>query len=478
MVFADHIFGSTLKGELYMQLRRYFVEGLAHASYLVGADGEAAVVDPKRDVDDYLADAERLGLKITVVLNTHPHADFASGFPELAARTGAKIYTSHRAPVSYDRVPARDGQRIRVGSLEIEVLETPGHSPDSLSFLVWDCSQPTTLFTGDLLFVNDVGRPDLRDGEADPRALAVQLYDSLFNKILALPGNVKIYPAHGAGSLCGRALGSAPFTTLEEELRSNWAAQLRDLPEFVKQMTADLPDRPAYFAYDVAVNLRGASPLSELPSLHPLTESELKKAARAGAGVIDTRPAPLFSAGHFPGSLNIELGSALFSTWTGFLIPGGTPIVLVVASADKAAKARLELARIGFDNVLGYTEADSLKETRQLSQLSVCDLKDALQRGDAPQVLDVRTPREWDSGHIQGARHIPLAKLAGDLNQLHKGASLAVICGSGYRSSIAASLLLARGFTGVQNVMSGMEAYQTAKCVEWQAADLVFRPMG
>jgi len=173
-----------------------------------------------------------------------------------------------------------------------------------------------------------------------------------------------------------------------------------------------------------------------------------------------------------------ELGSALFSTWTGFLIPSGTPIALVVASADKAAKARLELARIGFDNVLGYTEADSLKETRQLSQLSVCDLKDALQRGDAPQVLDVRTPREWDSGHIQGARHIPLAKLAGDLNQLHKGASLAVICGSGYRSSIAASLLLARGFAGVQNVMSGMEAYRTAKCVEWQAADLVFRPMG
>ena len=307
----------------------------------------------------------------------------------LAARTGAKIYTSYRAPVSYDRVPARDGKRIRVGSLEIEVLETPGHSPDSLSFLVWDSGQPTTLFTGDLLFVNDVGRPDLRDAEADPRALAVQLYDSLFNKILALPGNVKIYPAHGAGSLCGRALGSAPFTTLEEELRSNWAAQLRDLSEFVKQMTPDLPDRPAYFAYDVAVNLRGARPLTELPSLHALTESELTEAARAGAGVIDTRPAPLFSAGHFPGSLNIELGSALFSTWTGFLIPSGTPIALVVASADKAAKARLELARIGFDNVLGYTEADSL---------------------------------------------------------------------------------------GVQNVISGMEAYQTAKCVEWQAADLVFRP--
>ena len=459
-----------------MQLKRYFVEGLAHASYLVGADGEAAVVDAKRDVDDYLVDAEHLGLKITAILNTHPHADFASGFRELAARTGAKIYTSHRAPVTYERVPARDGQRIRVGSLEIEVLETPGHSPDSLSFFVRESGQPTTLFTGDLLFVDDVGRPDLRDAEADPRALALQLYDSLFNKILVLPGSVKIYPAHGAGSLCGRALGSAPFSTVEHELRNNWAAQLRDPTEFVKQMTADLPDRPAYFAYDVALNLRGARALSELPSLPALTENELKKAAHSGAAVIDTRPGSLFGAGHFAGSLNIGLGSALFSTWTGFLVPGGTPIALVVDSTDTAVKARLELARIGFDNVLGYVEADSLKETQQLTQLSVCDLRGALQRGDAPQVLDVRTPKEWDSGHIQSARHIPLPRLAGALNQLPKDASVTVICGSGYRSSIASSLLLAHGFVGLQNVMGGMAAYQAAKCAEWEPADLVFRP--
>ena len=321
-----------------MQLKRYYVEGLAHASYLIGAGGEAAVIDPKRDVDDYLVDAESMGLEITVVLNTHPHADFASGFPELAARTGAKIYTSYRAPVTYDRGLAHNGQRICVGSLEIEVLETPGHSPDSLSFLVWQNGQPTAVFTGDLLFVNDVGRPDLRDAEADSNALAGQLYDSLFNKILALPGSVKIYPAHGAGSLCGRAIGSAPFSTVEEELRGNWAAQLRDRPEFVKRMIADLPDRPAYFAYEVGVNLRGARALGELPSLEALTESNLKKAAHAGAAIIDTRPGPSFGAGHFPGSLNIGLGSVLFSTWTGFLVPGGTPIALVVDSADAAAK--------------------------------------------------------------------------------------------------------------------------------------------
>ena len=457
-----------------MYLKRYFIEGLAHASYLVGAGGEAAIVDPKRDVDDYLADAERAGLKITAILNSHPHADFASGFREIAARTGAKLYTSHLAPVKYDRVPARDGDRIRVGSLEVELLETPGHSPDSLSFLVREDGRPTDVFTGDLLFVNDVGRPDLRDADSDPRQLASALYDSIFGKILLLPDDVRVHPAHGAGSLCGRALGSAPFTTVGQEKQFNWAAQIKDRAEFVQQMLANLPARPAYFAYDVGVNLRGATPFSELPSLRALNEAELRKAVADGAAVIDTRSAPFFGAGHFPGSLNIGLGSALFSTWVGFLVPGGTPIALVVGSADAAAKARLELARIGFDEVLGYIEADTLTETRQLSQLSVCDLKGALQRGGPPQVLDVRTPGEWETGHIEGAQHIPLPKLTASLSQLPKDVPLAVICGSGYRSSIAASLLLARGFARAQNVMGGMGAYQETKCAEWQAADLVF----
>jgi glyoxylase-like metal-dependent hydrolase (beta-lactamase superfamily II) len=458
-----------------MHLKRYFIEGLAHASYLVGADGEAAVVDPKRDVADYLADAERAGLRITAILNSHPHADFASGFPELAARTGAKLYTSRRAPVTYDRVAARDGQRIRVGSLEIEMLETPGHSPDSLSFLVREGGQPTVVFTGDLLFVNDVGRPDLRDADADPADLANQLYDSLFNKVLALPSDVKVYPAHGAGSLCGRALGSAPFTTIEQELRLNWAAQIKDRAEFVKRMTANLPDRPAYFAYDVGVNLRGATPFSEYPPLRALNEAELMQAAQDGAAVVDTRSAPFFGAGHFPGSLNIGLSSAMFSTWAGFLVPGDARIALVVGDAANAAKARLELARIGFDNLIGYIEADSLTATQQLSQLSVCDLKSALKRGDAPLVFDVRTPGEWQAGHIEKARHVPLPHLPKRLAEVPKGRPVAVLCGSGYRSSIAASLLRANGFAHVQNVMGGMGAYQETKCAEWQAADLIFK---
>jgi len=457
-----------------MYLKRYFVEGLAHASYLFGADGGAAVVDPKRDVADYLADAERAGLEITAVLNTHPHADFASGFREIAARTGAKIYTSHLSPVTYDRVPARDGQRIRVGSLEVEMMETPGHSPDSLSFLVRAGGQPALVFTGDLLFVNDVGRPDLRDAESDPRQLAEKLYDSLFGKIFSLPDEVKVYPAHGAGSLCGRALGSDPFTTVGRERRFNWAAQIKDRGQFVQQMLTNLPDRPAYFDFDVGVNLRGAPPFSRLPPLRALAEAEVKQAVASGAVVIDTRSAPLFGAGHFPDSVNIGLGSAMFSTWAGFFVPGDSKIVLVAGEAASAVKARLELARIGFDQVLGFIEADTLTETRQLSQLSASDLKSSLMRGDAPFVLDVRTAGEWQSGHIETAKHLLLPALPKRLAEVPRGRPVAIICGSGYRSGIAASLLQRAGYTGLANVMGGMGAYQESQCPDWQAADLVF----
>lgn len=456
-----------------MILKRYFVEGLAHASYLVGADGEAAVVDPKRDVDDYLADAEREGLRIIAILNTHPHADFASGFPELAQRTGARVYTSHLAPVKYERVAAKDGDRVRVGSLEIELWETPGHSPDSLSFVVNEDGKPVMIFTGDLLFVGDVGRPDLRDADSDPRQLAGKLYDSL-HRVLALPDGVKIYPAHGAGSLCGRALGSAPFSLVGQERATNWAARIKDRAEFVQQMISNLPDRPAYFSYDVGVNLRGASPLSELPALRVLGEDDLKDAVSSGATVIDTRAAPMFGAGHFSGSLNIGVGSAMFSTWVGFIVAGGTPIALVVGSPKDAEKARLELARIGFDDVAGYALADDLKTIQQLSQISACDLRRALTNGSPPLVLDVRTPGEWQKQRIEGARHIPLPQLPKRLGEVPHDRAVATICGSGYRSSIAASLLQREGAQQVSNVMGGMGAWLEAPCAQWQPAELVF----
>ncbi|MHA3771236.1 MBL fold metallo-hydrolase [Verrucomicrobiota bacterium sgz303538] len=456
-----------------MYLKRYFVEGLAHASYLFGAHGEAAVVDPKRDVDDYIADADREGLRIVAILNTHPHADFASGFVELSQRTGAQIYVSHLAPVAYDHVDAVDGDWIKVGRLDVEMLETPGHSPDSLSFLVHENGRAEAIFTGDLLFVNDVGRPDLRDADADSSALADKLYDSLFNKILNLGDDVKVYPAHGAGSLCGRAISSAPFSLVGQERRFNWAMQIKNREEFVKQMTANLPDRPAYFSYDLAVNLKGAKPLSELPELRELTEDELEDAVASGVVAVDTRSPSFFGEGHFPASLNIGLGSALFATWVGFMVPADKSIALVVGSAENVKKVRLELARIGFDNVIGFIEADSLTHTQQLSQISVCDLKAELQLGNAPMLIDVRTPGEWQKSRIEGAVHIPLPTLPKRLSAIPIGQPIALICGSGYRSSIGASLLQSRGVPHVQNVMGGMAAYSEARCPEWHPADLV-----
>jgi hydroxyacylglutathione hydrolase len=454
--------------------KRFYVEGLAHASYLIGAGGEAAVIDPKRDVDDYIDAAAQEKLKIVAVLETHPHADFVSGHVELAERTGAKIYVSHLAPAKYKRVAVRESDVIRLGALEVQVMETPGHSPDSLSFVMKESGRPVSVFTGDTLFVGDVGRPDLRDAEEKPTRLAEALYDSLFQKLLALPEDVRVYPAHGAGSLCGRKISGAPFTTIGQEKLMNWAVQIKNRDEFVRKMVENLPDRPQYFAHDVEMNLAGAQPLSSLPALRALSETELSGIAARGAVVIDTRSAPFFGAGHFPGSLNIGLSSNLFATWVGFLVPFGKEIALVVGSAENAKKARLELARIGYDNVLGYIEADSLARTRQLSQLGVEELHFGLRHGEAPQVLDVRTAGEWEAGHIENAVHIPLPSLPRCTGNLGKDSRLAIICGSGYRSSIAASLLQAQGFSRVQNVMGGMGAYLETSIPPWQPSDLVF----
>lgn len=457
-----------------MFIKRYFVEGLAHASYLIGDGGFAAVVDPRRDVEDYVTDAEDEGLRIVAIFNTHPHADFASGFPELGEITGANLYTSHLAPVTYDREPAAEGDTVRIGSLEVRILETPGHSPDSLSYLVLEAGRPVLVFTGDLLFVGDVGRPDLRDADADPVDLAGKLYDSLFRKLLALPDDVKVYPAHGAGSLCGRKLGSAPFTTIGQERQHNWALQIHNRDEFIERMTTNLPDRPAYFAFDVGVNLRGAMPMNELPPLRNLTGPDFEQAVQAGVKVIDIRNATAFGEGHHPGSLNVGIESAMFSTWMGFLVPGDQPILLVADSTEDAAQARLELARIGFDQVAGFIPARELPYTLKLKQLTVCDLKAAMQSPGDPLVLDVRTAGEWEANHLPGALHIPLPELPDRLSEMRREKPLAVLCGSGYRSAIAASLLQAGGFAHVRNVTGGMGAYLEAKCPEFRPADLVF----
>lgn len=457
-----------------MYEERFFVEGLAHASYLIGDGGEAVVIDPKRDVDDYLKAAEREKLRIVAILETHPHADFVSGHLELAQRTGAVIYISHDAPATYPHTDARDGDVIRVGSLQVRCVETPGHSPDSMSFVVEANGAPLMVFTGDTLFVGDVGRPDLRDAEEKPVRLAEALYDSLFGKLMALPDETKVYPAHGSGSLCGRKISSAPSTTIGAERASNWALQIKDREKFVTAMVSNLPDRPAYFSHSVRMNLAGAPALGALPEINALTEETLKALTHDGAVAIDTRSAPLYGAGHFPGSYSIGLGSALFSTWAGFFVPCDKPVALVTGSASDARRARLELARIGYDDVIGYIEGEQLAHTRQLSQLGVDELHVSLGQHEAPRLLDVRTAGEYESHHIEGALHIPLPALPRRLGELSQDEPLAVICGSGYRSSIAGSILRRAGFTRVENVMGGMGAYHETELPEWHPSELVF----
>jgi hydroxyacylglutathione hydrolase len=454
--------------------KRFYVEGLAHASYLFGDGGEAAVVDPKRDIDDYLEAAQAAGLKIVAILNTHPHADFVSGHLELAQRTGARIYVSHRAPVSYAHVDVRDGDIIRVGPLEVTALETPGHSPDSLSWVLREQAHPVAVFTGDTLFVGDIGRIDLRDGEEQPTVLAAALHESLFDKLFILPTAVRVLPAHGAGSLCGRSISAAPSSTIGEELRSNWAVKVGDRAEFLRRTLANVPDRPAYFAHDLAVNLRGAPPIAEIPTPRPLIETELEAHVATGGLVLDLRSAPLFGAGHFPGSLHFSLELSLFSTWVGFFVPPDRPLVLVVENADDATRARLELARIGFDQIHGFILAEALTQLEQTSQMSAADLREAIEAGAGPRVLDVRTVQEWQEFHLDHAFHIPLPKLPARLAELPKGEPLAVICGAGNRSSIAASLLLRHGFRHLQNVMGGIAAYRETERHAWRPADLVF----
>jgi hydroxyacylglutathione hydrolase len=461
-----------------MFVERFFVEGLAHASYLFGANGEAAVVDPKRDVDDYFAAAERHGAKIVAIFETHPHADFVSGHLELAQRTGATIYVSERMPARYPHHALKHGEEVLVGSLRVKGLETPGHSPDSMSFYTEDGRQ-RIVFTGDALFVGDVGRPDLRDMHADPRAMAGALYDTLHQILYRLPNDTVIYPAHGAGSLCGRRLGSAPSSTIGNEKAGNWANQFRTREEFVEAMVANLPDRPIFFYHSPFTNLEGARPLQAVPRPERIEPRALREQIR-DALVLDTRSADAYGTGHLAGSLNVGLALPVFSTWVGSFVKPDQPLVLVVEDPTDVEKAWIELARIGYERVVAYLPTDLAAwkaaglDVRETPQLEVSCVHAWVEEGRS--LLDVRTPAEWDGGAVKGAQWIPLSRLPERLAELPRG-PLAVMCGSGYRSSIAASLLEQVGRTDVVNVRGGWSAYTERQSTEPDAQDLFCRAL-
>jgi len=455
-----------------MQIERFFVPGRAHASYLVASGGEAVVVDPERNVTGYLAYLARNQLKLSGIILTHPHADFVAGHAELSDRSGAPILLSDKAPATFVHRDLKEGDRITFGTVEIEVIATPGHSPDSICLCLFESGVPVALFSGDTLFAGDVGRPDLRDREIGSQELATMLCDSLFGKLLKLPADVKVYPTHGAGSLCGRQISSAPFTTIGQEVATNWALQLNDRNQFVEAMVANLPDRPPYFSRSVTINLRGAPYLSDCPAAAHLRLAEFNELKEKGATILDVRQAALFGDGHVIGSLNIGIGSPSFSVWCGFFVNPDLPISLVVEYEQEAERAQLELARIGFDRVGGFITSDDLEETQQITQIGARDFLASLESPQRLVTLDVRSAQEWSQDHLEGAIHIPLPQLLRRIGGFPRKLPLTVVCGSGYRSSIAASLLEMEGFERLSNVIGGMHAVRRATRPRLAAVEL------
>jgi hydroxyacylglutathione hydrolase len=457
-----------------MYFKQFYLGCLAHASYLIGSEGEAAVVDPQRDVDQYINEAATQGLKIKHVIETHLHADFVSGHRELAARTGAEIVFGTQAGATFPHRAVSDGDEIKIGKVVLRILETPGHTPESISVLVIkeDSPEPQKILTGDCLFVGDVGRPDLAGGKGyTPAMMAAMMYDTLHGKLLKLNDATEVYPAHGAGSMCGKNMSKETSSTIGAQRKFNYALQPMSKDEFVRMMIAELPESPVYFFRDAEINRTGASALAELgspPALSPAALTEMQT-NNSSCVVLDVRAAADFGAGHIPGSINIGLGGQ-FAIWAGSLITIGTPIVIVAESVEKAEEAVMRLARVGHENVKGYLGGgiggiDAWREAglplATVQQITVDDLRELTSNPAPLQVVDVRRAPEYQSGHVPHALHAPLMSLEQSLPGLALDPTKppAGICAGGYRSSAATSILQQHGFAKLLNVTGGTSAW-------------------
>lgn len=458
-----------------MLLKQYYLGCLAHASYLIAdeATRTAVVVDPQRDIDQYLQDAAAHDCHIRYVFLTHFHADFLAGHLELQDRVGATICLGAQAQADYPFTPFKNGETLEFGTVRIEVLETPGHTPESICILVYDLQQdahvPHAVLTGDTLFIGDVGRPDLMASIGITAAdLADQLYESLHQKILPLPDTTLVYPAHGAGSMCGKNLSSETFSTLGNQKRFNYALQPMGKETFVSLVTADQPEAPAYFPYDAMLNRRERATLSETLArvLKPLSLDEVVRQMNAGAQVLDVRDPAEFAPAHLAGSVNIGLGGA-YATWAGTLLSQQQPIVLV-AKPGQEEEAAMRLGRIGFDHIAGYLEGGVTtlgarpELRRALQRVTAEELAAQLDMSPPPVILDVRTAGEREAKHIEGSLHMPLNQLMKHVDDLPRDRRLVVHCASGYRSSIAASLLERRGLTDLADLQGGIDAWEAA----------------
>jgi hydroxyacylglutathione hydrolase len=445
--------------------QRFFDEGLAQASFLVGCDRakQAVVIDPRRDASVHAAAARQLGTTIVAAIETHVHADFVSGARELTD-TGARVYAGPGADLEYGHHAVRDGETLAVGDVTLTFLHTPGHTPEHICILAEAPGEPARLFTGDLLFVGGVGRPDLL-GEAQTRRLAHDLFDSL-QRIMALDERIEIHPGHGAGSLCGAGIGKEPFSTIARERRQNAMLQYHDRETFVAAVLADLPDTPPYFARMKQVNKAGPPLLKDgagcrLPSIRPAAAAAL---AADGALILDLRPGAAFAVGHPYGAWNLAYGAKV-GYWAGWVVPPDAPLVLLADEPAHAQEAAVQLFRVGLDRIEGTIAGGFDAWTgaglpvAQIEQMSAGDLRAAVTRGGI-HIVDVRTTQEWRGGHVDGAINIPVGEIPARAHELPADTVIATICEGGYRSSLAASLLAHEGVSRLFNVAGGMAAYR------------------
>ncbi len=459
-----------------MFLKQYYLGCLAHASYLV-ADEESVtgiVVDPQRDIQQYLDDAVSIGVQIQHVFLSHFHADFIAGHLELRDRCGADIRLGARAQAEYAFVPMKDGDTLEFPGLRLQVLETPGHTIESISILVFDLSKdsekPHAVLTGDTLFIGDVGRPDLRASLGwTAQELGGHLHDSLHNKLLKLPDETLVYPAHGAGSLCGKQLSSDTVSTLGQQRRFNYALQPMTKDEFVQLVSADQPDAPPYFTYDAILNTRERRTLDQSleEALRPISLDQVLVMGEAGAQVLDVREAGEYAKGHVAGSINIGLGGQ-YATWAGTILDRDKPIV-IIAEPGREQEAAMRLGRIGFDHVKGYLRdgmgalANRQDLVWQTERVSAPMAAEELESAHPPLILDIRAPREWNSKHLNDSVNIPLNHLQERIAEVPRDRRIAVHCAGGYRSSIAVSILNQYGITNLMEIAGGIAAWEAAK---------------
>ena len=468
-----------------MFFQRFYLGCLSHASYLIGDEETktATVVDPQRDIDQYVEEAKKQGFEIKYVILTHFHADFISGHIELRDRLGAKIYMGSRAQADFEFTPVKEGDVIEFGQVRLSILETPGHTPEGISVIIHDLEtggeQPYAVLTGDTLFIGDVGRPDLLASvgvTADE--LAEMLYDSLHNKLVKLPPQTLVYPAHGAGSMCGKNLSDQAVSTIGEQMQYNYALQPMSVADFKAIVTAEQPEAPAYFIHDAILNRQERPSLDEslAKSLKPMSLEEALEAARTGAQLVDVRDPVDFAAGYLEGSINVGL-QGKYATWCGTVLDKDRPIV-VIAENGNEEEAVMRLGRIGLDQVLGYVddlEANLQKHpelTKTIQRVTAVALSERLAGCEEPPfILDVRSPTEYEGGHLEHSYSIPLNQLERRLDEVPRDREIVVHCQGGYRSSIAASVLQKAGIENIDDLVGGYKAWVTSKLPVVEAAD-------